>query len=161
MTKFIKFCMAFLGLDLFFMWITSPSGKTSIQKFFGDLSKVGLSIILFHIIGVLVLGLLTDYKFFGEYWAFLTSWNTIKHSEYLIGFGVLVALGVTATMVIFSALVAFVLIVAFAIAIPISVWQWGKRKWIEIYGTKSTDEDDDDLDSTFDDEECSTCEEVR
>lgn len=156
MTKFLKFCIAFLCLDLFFGWITSSRGKTSIQNFFSDLGKVGLSIILLHIIGVLTLGIFTDNKFFSQYIVFLQSWDTVKHSEYLIGLGVLVAVGAMTLMLLISAIIATFLCIAFAIAIPVSMYQWGKRKWSEVYGTKSNDEDVED-----DEDECSTCEEVR
>lgn len=159
MTKFLKFCIAFLGLDLFFGWITSSRGKTSIQNFFSDLGKVGLSIILLHIIGVLTLGIFTDNNFFGQYLVFLKSWDTVKHYEYFLGLGILVAVGVMTVMLMISAIIAAFLSIAFTIAIPVSVYQWGKRKWSEVYGTKPPEEeyvDDEDEDS-----ECSTCEEVR
>lgn len=159
MTKFLRFCIAFLGLDIFFNWVTSSRGQKSIQNFFSDLGKVILCIILLHIIGVLTLAVYTDNKFFSEYVVFLKSWDTIKHSEYLIGLAVLVAVGVTTMMLFISAIVASFLIIALSIGIPVSAYQWGKRKWNEVYGTTPTEEDY--IDDEDEDNECSTCEEVR
>lgn len=159
MSKFLRFCMAFLGLDVLFDWITSSRGQNSIKNFFLDLGKVLLSVILLHILGILVLGVYTDNKFFSEYVTFIRSWDSIKPSEYVIGLAVLVAVGAFAMMLMITALIAFFLAIVFAIMIPLTIWQWGKSKWNQIYGKPTNNEDENDENENED--ECSTCEEAR
>lgn len=151
MSKFLRFCITFLGFDLLVDWVKDAHRKDKFLNFFNSLVNLLMWLVGLHFLGFIVVGLLEP-KFFTDYGQFITNIPKTPTHEIFLAFMLLVAVAIMAIMLIVTALFICAFLIIGLIAIPWSLWKWGRKKWCEIYECKCSESDEDDEEDNEDDD---------
>ena len=147
MVKFLRFSASVFGLDLLLNLIIRLHEDGAYLRFFKNLGFTIMFLIIFHFIGLILMGSLEP-KFYTDYGNYISNIRSTGINEIAAVFFLVTASGITLTMFLGIALFLVIIILSMLIILPYGFCVWCKKKWREVYGTPENEdeceiEDDD------------------